>query len=73
MIHIVISSPRPFMVEVVEAKQPGSPPCGRGESINEALGEWLILNQQKLGLVIEVDPSAQPYEDARRQAALLER
>ncbi len=52
---------------------PGSPSIGRGATMKEALGEWLINNQNNLNLFIDVDPSAQGAEDARRRRELAKR
>ncbi len=59
---------------VVEDKTlPGSPKVGRGETIVEAIGNWLISYQEELGIRFELTPKAQPAEDARRAAELATR
>lgn len=52
---------------------PGSPPVGRGGSIEEALGKLLICYQHDLGVEIEVDDTAKADEQRRRVEALSQR
>lgn len=57
-----------------DVNAPGSPPVGRSRnSMVIALGEWLINNQESLDIFINVDPSAQADEDARRKRELARR
>lgn len=70
---LIIKRVGDFMLEVDDPSLPGSPPVGRGESIYEALGQWLHFHRERLGIEIEVDASATEFEDARRQAELLKR
>ncbi len=45
---------------------PGSPSVGRGRTMKEAIGDWFICYQDRLGFEFEVDPPAQPAENRRR-------
>ena len=56
-----------FLVDPVD--KPGSPRVGRGRTMLEAYGNFLIQYQDELGLLIEVDPSGQAAEDRRRSKA----
>lgn len=60
-----------FVADPVD--EPGSPPVGRGTTITEALGDFLVHYQAELGVEIEVDESAVAAEQARREAALSQR
>lgn len=60
-----------FVVDPVD--EPGSPPVGRGRTMHEAYGSFLIAYQKRLGLEIEVDPSAEAAEQQRRYIAELQR
>jgi hypothetical protein len=51
----------------------GSPPVGRGKSMDKALGVWLRNNQSRLGIFIDVDPSARAAEETRREKELAQR
>lgn len=55
--------------EIDEPTRPGSPPVGRGATMIEAMGDYLLNNQRYLGVTFDVDESAQAAEDARRAAA----
>jgi hypothetical protein len=59
--------------EVDPVNLTGSPKVGRGATLLEALGDFLILYQGELGLVLDVDASAQAAEQQRREQALAER
>jgi hypothetical protein len=52
---------------------PGSPPVGRGGSIAEALGDFVIHYQNDLGLEIQVDTSAEQSELKRRETTINQR
>ena len=52
---------------------PGSPLVGKGDSITEALGDFLRHSHAELGVEIEVDASALEAEQQRRAAALAQR
>lgn len=52
---------------------PGSPPVGKGGSIAEALGDFMIHYQEELGIQIEVDATAQQAELERRKTAINQR
>lgn len=52
---------------------PGCPILGRGRTLQEALGNFLIAYQKELGLTINVHESAQPAEQARRRRELAQR
>jgi hypothetical protein len=60
-------------IEVDPVELPGSPPVGRGSTIAEALGNFLICYQKELGLEIEVDDSAKKAEKKRRRDELAKR
>ncbi|MBP8276044.1 MAG: hypothetical protein KAX55_04040 [Propionivibrio sp.] len=45
-----------YMVDPVEL--PGMPPVGRGNSVTEAMGNFMAHYHKQIGLVIEVDASA---------------
>lgn len=63
--HLKISkSECSFDVYVVE--RPGSPPVGKGSSIAEALGNFMLQYQGQLGVTIEAYASAQLAERVRR-------
>ena len=47
-------------------RRPGSPRVGRGNTLLEALGDFLIGYQTELGVVIEIAPTAQEAENERR-------
>lgn len=70
---IVIKSHGPGSIEVDPVERSGSPYVGRGKTIEEALGNFLICYQKELGLEIEVDKSAQKAEKKRRKDALAQR
>lgn len=59
--------------EAAPVEIPGSPPVGKGDSITEALGDFLRHYHAELGVDIEVDASAQDAEQERRAAALAQR
>lgn len=52
-----------FVADPVD--KPGMPAVGRGATIAEALGDFLIHYQKDLGLQIELDESAERAEAAR--------
>lgn len=52
---------------------PGSPPVGKGDTITEALGDFLRHYQAELGVQIEVDASAVEAEQKRRSDELEQR
>lgn len=60
-----------FVVDPVDKS--GSPAVGRGASMVEALGDFVICYQTELGLDIVVDESAQAAENQRREDALAQR
>lgn len=70
---IVIRKHGPKSFEVDPVEKPGSPAVGRGRSIVEALGNFLIAHQVELGLEIEVDESAKKSEQNRRARELAKR
>lgn len=53
--------------------EPGSPPVGRGSTIAEALGDFLIHYQTQLGLIIDIDSTAHNAENDRRLVAFANR
>ncbi|MBN3729426.1 hypothetical protein [Burkholderia sp. Tr-20390] len=68
-------SKRGTRYEVDPIEMPGSPPIGKGESVAEALAEFLIFYRKRLGIEIEVDPSVDGEERKRfvEAAAVAER
>ena len=70
---IVIKSHGRGSIEVDPVELSGSPSVGRGKTIEEALGNFLIAYQKYLGLDIVVDESAQKAENKRRRDALAQR
>lgn len=60
-----------FLVE--EVGRTGSPSVGRGRTMIQAIGDYFHVNQTDLGIVFEVDPSAQPAEMRRRSRELSRR
>lgn len=70
---LIIKRVGDFMLEVDDPTLPGSSPCGHGESIYEALGQWLHLNKERLGIEIEVWPSARLFEEVRQRTEMLKR
>jgi len=49
---------------------PGSPPVGRGQTLGEALGDFLIFYRDRLGIEIEVDSSIDEPERQRMTDAM---
>jgi hypothetical protein len=47
-----------FVVDAVDL--PGSPPVGRGRTVGEAMGNFLMVYQERLGIEIVVDTSVAP-------------
>jgi hypothetical protein len=70
---VVIKSHGKGQIEVDPVELAGSPTVGRGKTIEEALGNFLISYQKELGLDITVDESAQKAENKRRRDALAQR
>lgn len=68
---IKISKYNQFEVDPVDL--PGSPKIGRGRTMLEALGSFLICYQDALNLTIEVDETAKPAEKRRRRRELSKR
>lgn len=60
-----------FVADPVELA--GGPVVGKGESITEALGDFLIHYQGQLGVSIEIDETAEQAERERRANALNQR
>ncbi|MFM0616203.1 hypothetical protein PQR37_19240 [Paraburkholderia nemoris] len=58
-------SKRGTRFEVDPVEMPGSPPVGKGDSMAEALAEFLFFYQARLGIEIEVDPSVGEAEQQR--------
>jgi len=44
-----------FLVD--DLSRPGSPPVGKGRTINEAIGEYVVHNLEALGIELEIDLS----------------
>ena len=60
-----------YMVDPID--KPGSPSCGRGRTMDQAIADFIRIYQKELGLEIEVDGSAMPTEMRRRQRELRKR
>lgn len=60
-----------FVVDM--ADRPGSPPVGRGRTLKEALGDWLLNNQRELGMVVDITEAVVPYENRRQARELASR
>lgn len=71
--RIVIDKEEDGRFVVDEPSRPGSPPVGRGRTMEEALGNWLITNQYGLDIVIDVTEAVEPTEQARRKRELAKR
>lgn len=63
-------SKRGTRFEVDPVGMPGSPPVGKGDSVAEALAEFVIFYQTRLGIEIEVDPSVSDAEQQRINEAI---
>lgn len=59
--------------EVDAPEIPGSPYVGRARTMEGALGSWLHRNRDRVGVSIDLHPSAEPAEKRRRRRALKER
>jgi len=70
---IVLKKNGPKSYEVDPVELCGSPSVGRGQTMLEALGNFLICYQKELGLDIVVDGSAQAAEKERRRRELAKR
>lgn len=70
---LVIRSHGPESIEVDPIERPGACAVGRGKTIEEALGNFLICYQKELGLEITVDKTAKKAEKKRRADALAQR
>lgn len=51
----------------------GTPPVGRGQTMMEAIGEWVHYNRDRIGVDFVVDKSAESAERERRRRALAQR
>lgn len=75
--ELVISKEIDGSVVVDSPDLAGSPAVGRAKnSIYKALGMWMINNQGRLkesGITISLDPSAQEFEQRRREKELAKR
>lgn len=60
-----------FLVDPLERS--GSPRIGVGASMDAALGDFLRSYQEELGVEIELDPSVESAELARRKRSLSSR
>ena len=61
---------RLFIVD--DPKAPGSPMVGRGHTMMEAIGVWLVGHQDELGIAFDTT-EVQATEARRRQRALKRR
>jgi len=67
----IINHGRSFEIDPYE--KCGSPSVGRGRTMKEALGDFLISYQKELGLEIDLDEAAQKTERNRRRRELAKR
>jgi hypothetical protein len=73
VITLRISKPSYGGFLVDDPSVPGSPPVGRGASAQEALGDWVFHNRDRVGVEFVVDASAQADEMERRRRELAQR
>lgn len=72
MIRLRISKEgQKFLVD--DPSRTGTPPVGRGDTMMEAIGNWLHHNRERCNVDFDVDPSALPAETRRRQRELAQR
>lgn len=67
---LVVSRAGPGRFLVDSPDLPGSPPVGRGHTVNSALGNWLHNNQTRMGAQVSVDETVAQYEHRRRRREL---
>jgi hypothetical protein len=60
-----------FIVD--DRTRPGSPPCGYGRTMKEAIGDYFHANQRDLNINFEVHSTALPAEMRRRSRELSKR
>jgi len=60
-----------FLVD--DRSRPGSPPCGRGRTMKEAIGDFFHCNQTELKIEFEVHGTARPAEMRRRRREISKR
>jgi hypothetical protein len=60
-----------FLVD--DTSRCGSPPCGRGRTMFEAIGNYFHSNQRDLAIEFVVEKSARPAETRRRRRELAKR
>jgi len=60
-----------FLVD--DRSRPGSPPCGRGRTMKEAIGDFIHCNQTELKIEFEVHRTARAAEMRRRSRELRKR
>lgn len=65
---VVMKKVGPHSFEADPVDRHGSPPVGRGRTMLEAYGQFLIHYQHELGLKIVVDSSAWDAESRRRSS-----
>jgi hypothetical protein len=73
--ELLVTSPTKGQFQVEPKGAPGSPKVGRGRTLVEAFGDFLIAYQKELGIT-EIDlaaPEAQHAEAARRKRELSRR
>lgn len=69
----VVISERNGMFTFDPVDSPGSPMVGRGKTLVEAAGDFLICYQREFGLELVVDSSAQAAENKRHEQELAKR
>lgn len=60
-----------FVVD--DLSRPGSPACGRGRTMKEAIGDYFFHNRELVDLDFDVDATAVPAEMRRRRRELKNR
>jgi hypothetical protein len=62
---------RTFVVD--DRSKTGSPACGRGKTMKEAIGDYFFNNREEFDFDFEVDETARPAEMRRRARELAKR
>ena len=62
---------RTFVVD--DRSKSGSPACGRGKTMKEAIGDYFFNNREEFDFDFDVDETARPAEMRRRARELAKR
>lgn len=72
MRRLTISKPgKNFQVD--DLSRTGSPACGRGRTMKEAIGDYFFNNREEYDFDFDVDETARPAEMRRRARELAKR